>query len=157
MIIIAIDPGYDRLGWAVGQLLPRKQINLLSFGLIETDKKKPMPERYLQLDQQLSQLLQEFKPNQAAIETLFFFKNQKTVMQVAESRGVIISALMRAQVKIFEYSPLQIKAAAAGFGRADKKAVEKMVRLQLKIPKDQKIIDDTFDGLAILLTHAYSR
>ncbi len=154
MIIFGIDPGYDRLGWAVAQLLPRSQVNLLSYGLITTDKKLPLLERYRQLDQELTTLLQEFSPDHAAIETLFFFKNQKTVMQVAEARGLIISALLRHNAQIYQYTPKQIKAAVAGDGAADKKAVEKLVRLQLSLPENAQVLDDTYDALAALLTHA---
>lgn len=154
MIVMGIDPGFDRLGWAVGQVLPRGKINVLSYGLITTDKKADLLERYAQIDKELGEILQEFRPDEAAIETLFFFKNQKTVMQVAESRGVILSALLRAAVKITQYTPRQIKAAVAGDGAADKKGVEKLVKLQLALPEDDEIIDDTYDALAALLTHA---
>ncbi|MDO5561553.1 MAG: crossover junction endodeoxyribonuclease RuvC, partial [bacterium] len=100
------------------------------------------------------EIIEEFKPDTAALETLFFFKNQTTVMQVAETRGIIISNLLRHNVEIFQYTPRQIKSAVAGHGAADKTGVEKLVRLQLKLPEDTKIIDDTYDALAALLTHA---
>lgn len=154
MIIIGIDPGFDRLGWAVGKLEKNHRLNLLSFGLIQTDKKDELLQRYMQVDKELGEILDEFRPESAAIETLFFFKNQKTVMQVAESRGVILSALLRRQIQVAQYTPRQIKAAVAGDGSADKKGVEKLVRLQLAIPTTMEIIDDTYDALAALLTHA---
>ncbi len=150
---MGIDPGFDRLGWAVGQTLARGKINLLSFGLINTDKEDDLLARYAQIDRELTALLQEFKPDEASIETLFFFKNQKTVMQVAESRGVILSALLRAKARVYQYTPRQIKAAVAGNGAADKKGVEKLLRLQFNLPDDGEVIDDTYDALAALLTH----
>ena len=154
MIVIGIDPGFDRLGWAVGQVLRGNKINLLSFGLITTDKKQPLLQRYQDLDQQLTKVIEEFKPDEASLETLFFFKNQTTVMQVAETRGIIISALFRHQVKIAQYTPRQIKSAVAGDGAASKTGVEKMVRWQLNLPEDAQVIDDTYDALAALITHA---
>lgn len=152
-IVIAIDPGYDRIGWAVGQVLSQQKINLLSYGLIQTNKTDKLTVRYQQIDQEFETLLTEFAPQEAALESLVFCHNQTTAMHVAEVRGLLLASLLRHQVIISEYSPPQIKLAAAGSGRADKKGVEKMVRLQLKLPAQEKIIDDTIDSLAILLTH----
>ena len=162
MMIIGIDPGFDRIGWSVGQALRDNQLRLLSFGLIETKKTDTLWQRYSQIDDELTALAHEYHIQEAALESLFFFKNQKTVIRVAEARGVILSALLRAKVEIFEYSPPQIKMAVAGFGRADKKAMEKMVRLQLHLDKilpnkSDKIIDDTYDAMAVLLTHVGAR
>ncbi len=157
MIVIGIDPGFDRLGWAVGQVLARGKINLLSYGLITTSKKDDLLARYYQIDQELTVILEEFKPEEAAIENLFLFKNQKTVMQVSEVRGVILSALLRAGVKIYQYTPRQIKAAVTGDGAADKKGVEKLVRCQLCLPIEETMIDDTCDALAAMMTHIGTR
>ncbi len=157
MTLLGIDPGYDRVGWAIGQVNGAK-IAVLGFGCIETDKNQTLIQRYQQIDTQLQEILEQFQPVEAAIESLFFFKNQTTAMHVSEARGVIISCLFRHQVGFAEYTPLQIKQAVTGFGRADKKAVEKMVRLQLGLTQtNEKILDDTMDALAILITHASSR
>ncbi len=155
MIIIGIDPGFDRLGWAVGQK-QKGELRVLSFGAIQTNKTLPLFERYQQVDKDLTAILEEFHPDQAAIESLFFFKNQKTVIQVAESRGIILSALLHQSVTVFEYTPRQIKAAVTGYGNADKKGIDKMVRKQLKLPQEIKIIDDASDALAVLLTHSFA-
>jgi len=152
MTVIALDPGYDRLGWAIGQLNNR-QLQISSFGIIQTQKSEDIFDRYQQLDTELTQLLLLHHPHQAAIETLFFSNNQTTAMRVSEVRGLLISTLLRHQVKCFEYNPSHVKLTVTGYGRADKKAVEKMVRLQLKLP-DNKLVDDTLDALAILLTHS---
>lgn len=157
MIILAIDPGYDRLGWAIGQILKNNTINLMSYGAITTSKKKGVFVRYGEIMKQLSEIMNEFKPNEVALETLFFFKNQKTVMQVSEARGVILSTLLQFQCQIFEYSPPQIKMATTGYGRSDKIAMEKMVKQQLKLQTNNKVLDDTYDALAILITHAGCR
>jgi crossover junction endodeoxyribonuclease RuvC len=156
MIVMGIDPGFDRLGWAVAQLIPPSGINLLSYGLIETNKEHNLMERYRQIDAELSAILREFCVGEAAIESLFYGKNQKTVMEVAQSRGVILSALLRQNAQVHEYSPPQIKLAVTGYGRSDKKGVAKMIGTQLNLPTND-IIDDTVDALAILLTHVSAR
>ena len=162
MIVLAIDPGFDRIGWAAAQVWSGDKINLLSFGLIETNKKDDVFVRFRQIDQEITSLITEFGVQEAALESLFFFRNKTTVIRVAEARGIMLAALIRAGVKLFEYSPPQIKMAVAGFGRADKKAIEKMVRLQLHLDDflqqtGTPVIDDTFDALAVLLTHVGSR
>ena len=162
MLILGIDPGFDRLGWAVAQTLQNGSLNLLSFGLIATDKKQTIYERLAYIDQEMTQLLREFPIDQAALESLFYFRNDTTIVNVAQARGVVLSALLRAHVQIFEYSPPQIKLAVTGYGRADKKAIEKMVRLQFKLDdylakSDQSVLDDTYDALAVLLTHNGAR
>jgi crossover junction endodeoxyribonuclease RuvC len=156
---MGIDPGYDRIGWAVGALT-QGRLSVTAYGCIETNRQASRIERYQQLDTDLTQLLTQHQPTEAGVETLFFSKNQTTAMQVAEARGIIMSALFRQQVAIFDYNPMQIKQAVTGTGRADKTAVEKMVRLQLRLPPTaapKKELDDTLDALAILLTHAASR
>lgn len=157
--LMAIDPGYDRVGWAVGTRTGNTLDNI-SFGLIQTNSKLDLVARYKEIDTQLTALITEYKPQESAIESLFFYTNKSTAIHVAEARGVIISVFFRHQIKVSEYTPLQIKQAVTGFGQADKKAVEKMVRLQMKNAlnlSSGKIIDDTLDALAILLTHSTSR
>jgi len=158
LTLIGIDPGYDRVGWAVGRLSHGK-ILLDEFGCIETNKKSSLVARYQQIDESLSQVLQRHQPSDAGVESLFFYNNQTTAMHVSEARGVIISCLFRHGVGFAEYTPLQIKQAVTGNGRADKAAVEKMVKLQLdssvKIPA--KTLDDTMDAIAILMTHSACR
>lgn len=151
-VILAIDPGYDRVGWAVGNV-QHALISKLAYGCIQTNSGETLFQRYQQITSELAQIIQQHQPSQLAIESLFFFKNQKTVMQVSEARGVIISCCLQASLEIFEYTPLQIKQAVTGYGRAAKDQVDKMVRLQLKLGQ-QKIIDDAMDALGILLTHS---
>ena len=130
--ILGIDPGYDRLGWAVAQK-NSSGFEIIGSGLITTSKKDSLPIRYGHIDKKLTQLLDKHQPNQLAIETLFFSKNKKTALQVSETRGVIISTCVRKGLEIFEYTPNQIKLTVTGYGNADKKAVAKMVELELKI------------------------
>jgi crossover junction endodeoxyribonuclease RuvC len=150
-IILGIDPGYDRVGWAIGTTQGKQWLSI-SYGVIQTDKTAPLTERYRSLADQLAVLIKTYSPRIAVIESLFFFKNQKTALKVSEARGVIIKTCLAHQLKLAEFTPLQIKQAVTGYGRADKKSVEKMVRLQLKLT-DKKIVDDAIDALAIMLTY----
>jgi len=160
MIALGIDPGFDRIGWAVGQILRDGQINLLSYGLVETDRRADLFARYAQIEREFSALIGEFQVQEAALESLVFFRNYTTVIPVAQARGIILAALIRAGVQIAEYSPPQIKMSVTGFGRADKAAVARLVRMQLGLDEKKlpvPIIDDTYDAMAVLLTHAAGR
>lgn len=148
--ILGIDPGYDRLGWAVGVIDGQKWTKL-TYGCIETPKDMELFDRYKLLQTKLTEVIKTNQPQIAAIENLFFFKNQKTAMKVSEARGIIISTCFAAGLDVYEFNPMQIKQAVTGYGKADKKAVEKMVRLQLNLPKE-KIIDDAIDALAVMMT-----
>lgn len=154
-IILGIDPGFDRLGWAIGMKPEAKsqEPKILSYGCITTDKKASLFTRYEQIIHDLDELVAKYQPTVLAIEQLFFSKNTKTAMDVSETRGVIIGHLLANGVHVFEYHPNSIKLAVTGNGKADKVAVEKMVRLQLDL-KQNKIIDDTIDALAVLITHS---
>lgn len=154
-VILGIDPGYDRLGWAIGRG-ERQTPEILAYGCLRTKKTKDLAQRYLSLEKQLTNLIERWQPTQLAIETLYFARNKNTALKVSESRGVVLSCCARHQLEIFEYHPNTIKLTAAGHGQADKKAVEKMIRLQFKL-KDEKIIDDAIDALAIVLTHSVTR
>lgn len=155
-IILGVDPGYDRVGWAIGSIEQNGEIKFLSYDCILTDKKLSLVERYQQIDTALQKIIDEFHPMESAVESLFFQNNQKTAMHVSEARGVIMSVLFRNGVLFFEYTPLQIKQAVTGFGRADKKAVERMLSLQFDL-KNDKIVDDVTDAVGIVVTHAASR
>ncbi len=151
--VLGIDPGFDRVGWAVGTVTARFEVVPLGFGLIQTDKTQDIFERYKQIQTELQQVLEKFKPQSAGIETLFFSKNTTTALRVSEARGLIIGKILEAHCTVSEYNPVQIKQAVTGYGKADKVAVEKMIRLQLKIT-EKNVRDDTMDALAILITHS---
>lgn len=153
-IIIGIDPGYDRVGIAIGRKT-KDTWELLAYQCIQTDKKAKLFNRYKQIAEELEKLIIKYQVKEAGIESLFWFKNQSTALDVSEARGVIIATLMRQEIKIAEYTPLQIKQSLTGYGRADKKAVEKMVRMELAL--EAKVIDDTIDALAIMICHECSR
>lgn len=151
-VILGIDPGYDRIGWAIGETNKAKP-KIISFGCIETQRNSTLSQRYQQIEAELTEIIKKHQPDALAIEQLFFARNTTTALKVAEARGVILSCCARHQLEIFEYHPNKIKLTTTGHGKADKKAMEKMVRLQLDLP-DEKIIDDTIDALAIILTHS---
>ena len=151
-VTLGIDPGYDRIGWAIGRGLGSKPA-IIDFGCIQTDKKDHLFDRYQAIENQLQKIIKQYQPHDLAIETLFFSKNKKTALQVSEARGVILSCCTRNNLSISEYYPNQIKLTVTGNGQANKVAVEKMIRLQLDIP-NQKIIDDAIDAIGIVLTHA---
>ena len=155
MKILGIDPGTATTGWAIIEktgdtLLP------LAYGHISTSKVDSDDERILEVSDDLARIIQKHRPTEAAIESLFFFKNQKTVIQVAQSRGAILLTLKQNSVRVSSYTPLQVKQALTGYGRAEKKQMQLMVQniLHLKsLPKP----DDVADALAIAVCHANSR
>ena len=154
MRILGIDPGLAIVGYSVIDVVDDKYY-LVASGSIRTDKNKSDSGRLLEIFQDIKYILDDYKPDSAAIEKLFFFKNQKTVMPVAQARGVILLALEQFGISSFEYTPLEIKQTITGYGRAEKTdvaiAVEKMVDKNNKTwPK----LDDTVDSIAIAVCHA---
>lgn len=153
MIVLGIDPGYAIIGYGV--LDTSKSNMLVDYGAIITPKEDSMPVRLKNIDKSLKYLFEKFKPDVVAIEELFYFKNQKTVIQVAQARGVILLACQKYCGNIYEYTPLQIKQALTGQGRAEKAQVQFMVKAILgldKIPKP----DDAADALAVAICHSQS-
>lgn len=149
--ILGIDPGFDRVGWAIGEIIDSK-FKILDFNCIQTNRKDNLTARYQQIDRELSQIIKKFRPTQLAIETVLFSVNKKTAMRVAESKGLITQICLSNNLKIFEYNPNQIKLAVTGNGRADKKSMAKMLELELKL-KINKQLDDALDAIAIVYTH----
>ncbi len=130
-------------------------IQLLASGSIQTDKKLPDSKRLLEVYNDLSTIVQKYQPDCASVEELFFFKNQKTVIPVAEARGVILTVLEKFGIPTFGYTPMVVKQVLTGYGRADKKEVEQMVRIALESEKLPKL-DDTVDAIAIAICHSRS-
>ncbi len=159
IIILSIDPGYDRCGWAVG-IKEKGEYKNLDFGLIQTKKTQTIFERFAQIMAFLLKLIEEYKPHHLAIENLYFSKNTTSAMRVAEVRGLIFGLAIANNIEIFEYDPVTIKLAVTGYGKADKASVTKLTLSQLKLTNLQtnqkKIIDDAVDALAIGLTHSTS-
>lgn len=151
--IIGIDPGYDRLGIAVIEKPAKGKEVVLYSDCFQTSAKDTIYERFGEIGTEVHRILEEYKPDALAIETLFITKNQKTAMRVAEARGVILSECIKMGVKIHEYTPMQIKVAVTSDGSSDKERVIKMVGILVSLPK-KKIIDDEYDAIAVALTHS---
>lgn len=151
MVVLAIDPGYGRCGVAV---LEKEgvSVRLRYSDCIETDAKDPFPERLAAVVAACERLLKKHPPDSIAIEKVYFSKNQKTAMRVAEVRGALIALTARFDVPLSEYSPSEVKVAVAGFGNADKKAVTKMLHALVHIEKSIAY-DDEYDAIAIGITH----
>lgn len=155
MIVFGIDPGYDRVGWGVIDR-GRRDVSYIDCGIIQTNKNDSYLTRLQQLSTQLREILDSSKPDVIVIESLFFATNKKTAIDVAQARGAILLVCMEIGCEIQEYTPLQIKSRVTGDGHADKRAVEKMVRLQLKnVPKE--LVDDTLDALACAISGKFER
>ncbi|MBI2098245.1 MAG: crossover junction endodeoxyribonuclease RuvC [Candidatus Wildermuthbacteria bacterium] len=155
MTIIGIDPGSEKTGYGVIRKLPRSKLECLTYGCITTPRTQTRAERLLSLEKELSSLLSRIKPDVGAVESLFFFKNLKTVMPVSEGRGVALLSLARRKIPVYEFSPLQVKMAIAGYGRAEKRQVQYMVREILRLETIPKP-DDAADGLAIAIACSFS-
>ncbi len=151
MKILAIDPGFERVGFAVLEKTTGKNI-LLESGCIKTSPLKPFCERLLSIGEEIENIIKKWEPTSLAIETLFFNNNQKTVMKVSEARGVVIYTSSKYKLSIYEYTPLQIKIAITGYGRAPKDQVEIMISKLIDIKKPIKY-DDESDAIAIGITH----
>jgi len=154
MRVLGIDPGYAILGWGVLDV-EGNRFKVVAYDSILTDKDTPMPRRLQELHLGLKEIIEKYKPDEAAIEELYFNNNAKTAIMVGEARGTALLACAKAGIKISEYTPLQIKSALTGYGRADKKQVQTMVKMLLSMQEIPKP-DDAADGLAIAITHAHS-
>jgi len=154
MIILGIDPGFAIVGWSVIES-ERGNIRPIAFGAITTPAHTDIEARLLMIERDLTELIEKYKPDEMAIEELFFNTNLTTGIAVAEARGVIICTAHKLGVKISEYTPLQVKQAVVGYGRAEKKQVIAMVTSLLKLDKPPKP-DDTADAVAIAICHARS-
>lgn len=160
MRILAIDPGYERLGIAVLEKLPRQKEALLYSSCVRTPKELPHAERLLRIATEVRKVIDEFEPEGCALETLFLAVNQKTVMPVAEARGAVLVEAARAGLTVYEYSPPQIKIAVTGYGKSDKKQVIEMVKKLIKLPLNPPLgkegevrrLDDEYDAIAVGLT-----
>ena len=152
MKILGIDPGMAIVGYGLIDV-EDDNIKLLASGSIQTDKKLDDSKRLLEIFNDLSTLVEKLKPDCASVENLFFFKNQKTVIPVAEARGIILTVLEKYNIPIFSYTPMEVKQVLTGYGRAEKKEVEQMVKIALASDNMPKL-DDTVDAIAIAICHS---
>jgi crossover junction endodeoxyribonuclease RuvC len=154
--ILGIDPGFDRLGICILDKYGNKE-ELIYSQCITTSKKETFEVRLAEVGEQLIKILKKYKPNELAIETLFFTTNQKTIITVAEVRGICIYLSHIHDVIVHEYSPPQIKVAVTGYGKATKEDIALMVPKILGKPMKLGILDDEIDAIAIALTHSAHR
>lgn len=146
--VLGIDPGYGRIGFGAISI-ERGQINPLGFGII-TSKGEKFEDRLCQIADDIEALLKTYKPSLLVIEKLFFKQNVTTAMRVAEARGVILLAAGRVGVRVVELTPAQVKKGLTGDGKADKRAMQMMVKILLKLPRVPRP-DDAADALALAL------
>ncbi|HOV25305.1 MAG TPA: crossover junction endodeoxyribonuclease RuvC [Pseudobacteroides sp.] len=154
MIIMGIDPGVAITGYGIVKYEGNK-FSVIDYGAATTEANVVLPKRLLKLNGMLEDLIIKYKPDFVAVEELFFNKNIKTALTVGHGRGVALLAAARLGVEVFEYTPLQVKQAVAGYGRADKSQVQQMVKVILNldgIPKP----DDVADALAVAICHGHS-
>lgn len=160
MKILSIDPGIGKCGVAVlevkgqkekGKTGQAKELKLIFADCIETDKKLPMEKRLQELKEGLEHLIEKYKPQEVAVEELFFAKNVKTALLVAQARGAILLESAEKNLPVFEYQPLEVKMALTGYGRATKKQVQEMVKLTLG--GETIVQDDTADAVAVAICH----
>lgn len=153
MRILGIDPGIGRTGWGATEVINSK-LHVISYGCIETEVKGKIEERLHDLHMQLNAIIKDTTPDILAIEELFFNTNAKTALVVGQARGVVLLAAAQGGVQVAIYTPLQVKMALTGYGRAEKGQVGQMVKTLLKLPAIPKP-DDTADALAIAITHSF--
>ena len=154
MIILGIDPGYAIVGWGVIDYTANR-FTVIDYGAVTTDAKIPFNRRLEMIYDDVGEIITRYRPSAMAIEKLFYNTNAKTVIDVAQARGVINLAAVKNRVEIFEYTPLQVKQSVVGYGRAEKKQVQEMTRVILKLPAIPKP-DDTADALAMAICHAHA-
>lgn len=155
MLTLGIDPGTAIVGYGLVRELHDGSLQAVSYGVITTDSQMPMPLRLKAIFDSLSHLVKEYQPERAAVEELFFAKNAKTAITVAQGRGVILLALTQAQLPIAEYKPKEVKQAVSGYGSANKLQMQEMTRLLLGLESTPRP-DDAADALAIAITDLHT-
>lgn len=154
MRIIGIDPGYAIVGFGVLEY-NRAQFDVVDYGAVTTPAGMDFNSRLLEIYNDLCYILDRFKPDFMAIERLYFTSNQKTAIDVAQARGIVLLAARQRNIQVFEYTPLQVKQSVTGYGKAIKKQVQEMTTRILRLSEIPKP-DDTADALAIAICHAHS-
>jgi len=155
MLVIGIDPGTATTGFGLVREDERGQLSIIEYGVITTPAKIPTPARLSQLHEELGKVINLHRPDSGAVEKLFFQRNVRTAITVAQGRGVALLALAQAGLEVGEYTPLEIKQAVVGYGGADKNQVQQMVRALLNLDDVPKP-DDAADALAVAICHLHS-
>jgi crossover junction endodeoxyribonuclease RuvC len=155
MEVIGIDPGTAITGYGIIKEDASGHLTVVDYGVIRTPSKKPMSQRLVQLYQKMKAILLLHSPDSAAVEKLFFQKNVRTALSVGQGRGVAILALAETGIDVYEYTPLAVKQAVAGYGNADKGQIQQMVKALLHLDEIPKP-DDAADALAVAICHLHS-
>jgi crossover junction endodeoxyribonuclease RuvC len=155
MIVLGIDPGTATTGYGLLREHEDGNVSVIEYGVILTPADDPMPVRLLTLHQKLGEIILLHHPVSGAVEKLFFQKNVRTALSVGQARGVVLLTMAESDMDIFEYTPLEVKQAVAGYGGADKNQVQQMVRALLSLNEVPRP-DDAADALAIALCHIHS-
>jgi crossover junction endodeoxyribonuclease RuvC len=156
VIILGIDPGSTIVGYSIVKKNKNKCLEVIDFGCIITDRFLTSGERLKKIHRETTKIIRKHRPNVMSVEKLFFFKNLKTVMPVSETRGVILLAASETKIPVFEFTPLQMKMAITGYGRAEKKQVQEMIKKTLTLDsfdfkKNNRKKDDAFDALGMAI------
>ena len=154
MRVLGVDPGTATTGYGVVEETA-EGLRALAYGVITTPAGKPLPQRLRTIHRELSRLAHTWQPDAAAVEELYFSVNVRTAMSVGQARGVVLLALAEAGIPVVEYSPLAVKQALTGYGRADKRQMQEMVRMLLGLPEIPRP-DDAADALAVAVCHLHS-
>ena len=159
MIILGVDPGSVLAGYAVLKKDKNKKLEVLDFGCINVEKSLSTGDRLKNVHKEITKIIEKYRPDAMSVENLFFFKNLKTVMPVSQTKGVILLAAAQKKIPVFEFTPLQMKMAIAGYGRAEKKQIKEMIKkiLDLKgfdLKKNHRKKDDAFDALGMAICAA---
>lgn len=158
MLILGIDPGSAITGYAIVRKNTRGEnpFEVLDFGCIDAQKITTDSQRLLKMYKEMTSIIKKYKPNMVSVEKLFFFKNLKTVMPVSQTRGIILLAAAAANIPILEFTPLQVKIGITGYGRAEKKQVQKMLEQMVNLEhfnlkEKMRKKDDAFDAIAVAI------
>jgi crossover junction endodeoxyribonuclease RuvC len=149
-IILGIDPGFGRVGFGIVKKDAKNNWQAIAYGCIETSKTKKFIDRLAEIHEEVAGLIKKYKPTRMAVEELFFFKNAKTAVDVGQARGVILLTAVESGLPVDEFTPLQVKQAMTGYGRAEKGQMQKMVAMILGI-KEKIKSDDAADALAVAM------
>lgn len=153
--ILGIDPGFGRVGYGIIEQKNNREWKAVGFGCIETSSKDSFVKRLADIHDELEEIIKKYEPMRLAVEELFYFKNAKTVIEVAQARGVIILTAVENGLPVDEFTPLQVKQAVTGYGRAEKGQMQKVVAMILGL-KEKIKSDDAADALAVALTAGQS-
>lgn len=155
MLVLGIDPGTAITGYGLVREEDSGDLTVVEFGVIRTSSKKSMPQRLLEIYQNMGDLIARHQPDSSAVEKLFFQRNVRTAISVGQGRGAILLALAEAKVPIAEYNPMEIKQAVTGYGGADKHQMQHMIQVLLNLDEIPQP-DDAADALAVAVCHLHS-